>query len=684
MSITPDTPENVYRFPYETLSASSYSAAAFAAAILPVPDSARLITVPILGVFAAFRLTQGLRIRHYRKNLRNLPYYAMRPKDIPVSSKAQFVGRGFKWTQTHTQRLMMARMKQNEHLVEPGKLYTWARTHEILSNGESLIAKITSQNAWWNPVAPLPPVGGKSEIHGVEPKESDVWLDLAERGGHTLCEGTTGVGKTRFAEIMVEQDIKRGDVVITIDPKGDGDLMLMHYVAAKKAGRPFYLFHLGYPWLSCRYNPVGQFTRVTEVATRVANQLPGEGQSATFKQFVWRFVNVLTKLMEVLSIKPSYTNIYDYAINIETLAIKYFEKLLTDGNPGWHSVMENFELDKSEKEQSRKTGRSEDVIKMMSYVRKMGLNDALCDAVSGILNNDRTYFDKLVSSLYPLLEKLTSGDIAKLISPEFDDLTDPRPILDWQKVINENAVVYVGLDSLTDQQVATAVGNAMFADLTSLSGQIYKFGVSYGQSGKSQKRWIDLHADEFNELVGEEFIPMLNKARGAGFRCTAYTQTVADIEAKIGSTAKAQQMLGNFNNLFMFRVKSIQTAELLTKQLPDVRVVTGTLSSGAGDVAFPDQYEDFTSRNEDRLSTETVPTLTPADLINLPKGQAFALLNGGNLYKLRMPLPLQDPDVEIPSDLMELAEKMRETVRLSRASDNENELHAFTEGKNYA
>ena len=110
MSITPDTPENVYRFPYETLSASSYSAAAFAAAILPVPDSARLITVPVLGVFAAFRLTQGLRIRHYRKNLRNLPYYAMRPKDIPVSSKAQFVGRGFKWTQTHTQRLMMARM----------------------------------------------------------------------------------------------------------------------------------------------------------------------------------------------------------------------------------------------------------------------------------------------------------------------------------------------------------------------------------------------------------------------------------------------------------------------------------------------------------------------------------------------------------------------------------------------
>ena len=36
MSITPDTPENVYRFPYETLSASSHSAAAFACKQKPV------------------------------------------------------------------------------------------------------------------------------------------------------------------------------------------------------------------------------------------------------------------------------------------------------------------------------------------------------------------------------------------------------------------------------------------------------------------------------------------------------------------------------------------------------------------------------------------------------------------------------------------------------------------------
>ncbi len=681
MSITPATPENVYRYPYEFFSSGAYSTAAFTLAAIPVPDNAKLIAMAGLGLMATGRLIQGRRIRRYRKNLSRLPLYSLTPNQIPVSTKAQFIGKGFEWTQTHTQRLLLARLPQNAKLIRPGKVYQWARRFEITHNGQGWLPKLTSSDVWWNPVAPLPPVGGSPEIHGVEPDETDVYMDLGERVGHTLTIGTTRVGKTRFAEIQVKQDIARGDVVITFDPKGDAEFMLMHYLEAKKAGRPFYIFHLGFPEISCRYNPTGQFTRITEVATRVANQLPGEGQSATFKQFVWRFVNVLAKLMEALSIKPSYTNIYDYAINIENLAAQYFEKLLNAKNTEWRSQFDDMDIDKSEKEQARKTGRSENVLKLMGYVRAQKLNDSLFDAVSGILNNDRTYFDKLVSSLYPLLEKLTSGDIAKLISPEYHDLTDPRPILDWSKAINENAVVYVGLDALTDAQVAAAVGNAMFADLTSLSGQIYKFGHGYGQSGKTGKRWVNIHADEFNELVGDEFIPMLNKAGGAGYRVTCYTQTIPDIEAKIGSKPKSLQMLGNFNTLIMLRVKEFSTAEFLTGQLPNVRVVTGTLSSGAGDIAYPDGYEDFTSRNEDRLSSETVPMLTAADIFQLPKGQAFALIEGGKLYKLRLPLPKRDPNDVIPENLQIMAEEMRKKARLNQPDNDEN---AFVEGKYYA
>ena len=73
--------------------------------------------------------------------------------------------------------------------------------------------------------------------------------------------------------------------------------------------------------------------------------------------------------------------------------------------------------------------------------------------------------------------------------------------------------------------------------------------------------------------------------------------------------------------------------------------------------------------------------LQTSDLINLPKGQAFALLEGGQLYKIRLPLPLPDPNLDVPSDLVAVAEKMREIVRLNRVDDDEN--HAFVEGEYY-
>ena len=57
--------------------------------------------------------------------------------------------------------------------------------------------------------------------------------------------------------------------------------------------------------------------------------------------------------------------------------------------------------------------------------------------------------------------------------------------------------------------------------------------------------------------------------------------------------------------------------------------------------------------------TVQVPTIEPADVVSLPKGQAFALLEGGQLWKVRMPLPLPDKHEDIPGSIAELAERMK-------------------------
>ena len=174
---------------------------------------------------------------------------------------------------------------------------------------------------------------------------------------------------------------------------------------------------------------------------------------------------------------------------------------------------------------------------------------------------------------------------------------------------------------------------------------------------------INLHADEFNELIGDEFIPMVNKAGGAGMQVTAYTQTMSDIEAKIGSKAKAGQVIGNFNNLFMLRVRETATAELLTNQLPKVQIYNSTPASSANDSV--NGKTAFTSSSHDQVQLASVPMIEPAHVVGLPKGQAFALIEGGNLWKVRMPLPANDPDEVMPGNLQDLAAGMRRSAASS-------------------
>ncbi|MNI45520.1 hypothetical protein D3C73_999480 [compost metagenome] len=62
------------------------------------------------------------------------------------------------------------------------------------------------------------------------------------------------------------------------------------------------------------------------------------------------------------------------------------------------------------------------------------------------------------------------------------------------------------------------------------------------------------------------------------------------------------------------------------------------------------------------------PLLMPADVINLPKGQAFALLEGGQLWKIRMPLPSGDgDDAMMPPNLQKIAEEMQRNYRTSES-----------------
>lgn len=626
----------------------------------------------ILAAGAAYRFSEGWQIYKYHKNLTRLSYYEMRPQDIPVSRYSNWIGRGFEWKPIHTQRMIEAQSIKASKYLDQGMLYSWARKSEISLEGKGMIAeavrKALHSDTWLNPVRPLPPVGGSPVMHAVEQNESDIYEDLGERVAHKAVIGTTRVGKTRAAEIYVSSDIARGDgCVVFMDPKSDAGILKRLYIEAKRHNRPFYVFHLGFPDISCRYNAVGSFARISEVATRATSGLASEGNSAAFAEFSWRFVNIVAQARVAMGSRPSFTQIQGDIADMEPLFNDYSEFYFEQHKiPNWKADVSTIERNMKAPPRHMQS-RTKRTAAIEAYIKGKRIFEPVLLALLSAIQYDKTYFDKLTASLLPFVEKVTSGRLVELVAPTYD-ATDSRPIIDWMTIMRQKAVFYVGLDAMTDKTVAEAIGGSMLSDLLSTSGYLYKYGMEKGlvnaKNGVLPK--VYLHCDEFNELATEFAIPILNKSGGSGVRFTAYTQSIFDLEAKLGDAAKAQQMLSNFNAIIMLRVKTLETAEFLTKQLPEVTINELAPMSGAKDVSDPTSSILFESTNSDTVATRQVPLLQPSDIIRLPKGQAFALLDGSKLYKVRFPLMDDKKDnIAIPKDIEEICSEMESRYQTS-------------------
>ena len=577
-----------------------------------------IVLSAICAMLGSRRILQTLRVWRYRRLLTNRKPYVIKeiPNDQKLISKGLFVGRGFQWSQPHVQRLKETRT--------PAAL--------------KYLGKAGDQ-------------GGDPVLHGVGllEGEQEVWLPLPERFGHVLMLGATRVGKTRVAEVLIGQDIHRGDTVIVLDPKGDLDLLRRVYHEAEKSGKldKLRIFHLRYPGVSEHYNPIASYDSPGEIATRITEQLPSKGSSEAFKQFAWRFLNTISCALDALGETPNYRIIYKHVTDIEPLFNAYHDKLFTQHAQGdyWRKDVET-RVRQLKDVYPKQPIRRIEALARKEYCEEMRIEDDLGSEIQHILVYDPVYYDKLIASLLPLLNKLKSGRTSAILVPA-EDAREENTI-SWDDVIANKQIVYVGLDSLANPAIARAVGNAMFADLASSAGKLY----AAFEGSSTPKHRICIHVDEFNDVVGPHLHPMLSKAGGAGVQITAYTQTLADIEASLdGDRAAAARLVGNFNSLIMLRVRTLDTARTLVEQVPNYDVTDLAESSSVADSSQAESSVSFTSSLSARVASRSVHGIEASDLMRLPKGEAFALLAGGSIWKLRFPLvgdlPACRPDSEM-------------------------------------
>ena len=69
-----------------------------------------------LMLIGMIRARQAWRVMRYQRNMRRLPTYRLRADKIPLSRHKLFLGKGFRWTQQHTQRLRDTLRPEVQHL----------------------------------------------------------------------------------------------------------------------------------------------------------------------------------------------------------------------------------------------------------------------------------------------------------------------------------------------------------------------------------------------------------------------------------------------------------------------------------------------------------------------------------------------------------------------------------------
>ena len=522
-----------------------------------------------------------------------------------IKRKEVWLGRGFQWTDMEAQRM-----------------------HALVSSG---VAKTLGKEALSK--------DGSYWLHGLQ-KEEEVTAPLELLEGHTLIVGSTGVGKTRLFDLMIGQAILRGGPVVIIDPKGDQGLADNARRICESLGQPerFAYFNPAHPDKSVCLDPLRNWNRKTELASRVSALIPSETGADAFVAFGWKVLQDICAGLIATGERPNLVSLRRYIEGgPDDLLIKallfHFRKCV----PNWEKGAESYI--KSSKGKNK--GPEAILLAYIAYYKEVVIHEWPNVDLAGLIStyeHNRDHFQKMVASLIPILSMLTADPLAELLSPKHEPGSE-KVVLDMSKVIRNNMVLYMGLDSLADPTVGSAIGSVMLADMTAVAGDIYNYG-------QDQKKPIDVYVDEAAEVINTPTIQLLNKGRGAGFRLTVATQTFADFAARLGDENKAIQVLANTNNKIALRVQDPRTQQLFADGIPKIKSQTMAVSYGHN--VGTESSEEYSASYKEQATVEEADLIPPPILSELPPLHFYARLSGGRTFKSRIPILLTDGPLPKP------------------------------------
>lgn len=618
--------EDLFRDAHEAWAALAWAGSAVVILLYRPPYWWALVMFS-LGL-AFHRLNDAKRLFAFRASLSlsrirtiSLKDLLLRAKRLKADRGLLALGRGFSWSQEHVEVALQVLNRNVDELPDiPQILKDQAERLERLPPQErsmldKAIAKAIEGMLPANSRPILDSDIGSPWIHGIGiAKEQEVGIPFTALPGHTMIAGTTRAGKTRLYEAVTAQIIDMGAALIVIDPKKDSDWVAMLNTMCKRANRKFLYFDPAQPHKSIRLQPLQNWNNISEPATRIGQLVDADG---SFAAFAWKTLYRVHRALIAAGERPNIRNTKRYVqMGVEGLA----EKILT-----MHFVRKHgpeWDRDLRSLPSSGKGAMSRLDWCVAKYIAEGDTDDTI-DGIISMVRHSKEHYSKMVQVLEPILEMLGSDEIGDLLSPDPMDTEDQRPIYDMRKVIDERAVLYIGLDSLSNKIIASAIGSILLADLASTLGAIYNFSTPAD---------CYLFVDEVAEVANDQLIQILNKGGGAGIKCFLAMQAIADLTVRLGSKEKCEQVLANLNNLISLRVRSAETAQYISEMFGEVQARTMEVSYSSGSESSA-AFTEFRSNTSRSLKSAATP-LVPAELLTrLPPLHYFAFLAGRGMFK---------------------------------------------------
>lgn len=386
---------------------------------------------------------------------------------------------------------------------------------------------------------------GKSLDPGEGLKLRELQIPGQHRARHLMVFGTTGTGKTRLAENIIEQDIRAGRSIVFIDPKNDQEIASKIFQVAYSCGRyeDLMFINTAFPEYSAVIDPLSHWFIPEEL---VAHCVAGikEGKEPFYRNVGKEITGAVIAALSVIASTQGESrlrvNLNDIKRRMSREELKELKEEITGfSSPEASEIEEDLER---------------------------------------IIDTGQEYYAKVASSLRVALMELTTGNIGKIVGKADDNRF-------LKRLESGNSVILVcQLGSLVVQEAAFTLGKVILSMIQSFIGRIYM------SNRKKVVPELCLHIDEAQSVLHPGIEDLFSKGGSANCWITAYTQSVNQVYAMLGKDF-GKSVLSNTNTKIFMRVPDSDTAEYVTAHFGTHKVLSPIIAPG-GQITTREVEED--------------------------------------------------------------------------------------------